>query len=131
MKFTYAYTRLQVANYEACLQFYRELLEFEVTFVAEDDGYAELDTGTTKLTLLKREKLKEIMGSDQELTYGESRNAIALSFEVHDLDQACQHLKAQGVTLINTPWSFPDWGYKSCFLRDPDGNLIEITQFLS
>lgn len=38
MKYKYAYTRLQVANYEACLQFYRDLLEFEVTYVSEDNG---------------------------------------------------------------------------------------------
>lgn len=131
MKYQYVYTRLQVANYEACLQFYRDLLGFDVTYVSGGNEYAELDTGTTKLTLLKREELAGIIGGDQGVTYAQRHDGIALSFQVPDLDEACQHLKAKGVSSITTSWSFPGWGYKSCSLRDPDGNLIEITQLLS
>ena len=33
----------------------------------------------------------------------------------------------KGLKFIKGPTSFPDWGYRGAFLRDPDGNLIELS----
>ena len=108
----YTYTRLQVLNYEACKKFYRDILELSVAF--ESNKYTELETGQTRITLLDREKLTDIIGKPNVAAYG-SGDGIALSFEVSDLNESCQKLKAKGVEFINDPWSFPDWGYKSTF----------------
>ena len=129
MQLKYNYTRLQVDNYKACLEFYRDVLGFAVTF--EGDRYAELDTGTTKVSLLDRQKLPDIIGSSDVATYAKSDDRVALSFEVSNMDEVCQKLEAKGVTFVNSPWSLPDWGYKSTFFRDPDSNLIELTQTLT
>ena len=128
MTLKYSYTRLQVLNYQSCKEFYRDVLGLAVVF--EGDRYAELGTGQTKITLLDRAKLIDIVGSDVA-TYGNQDDRIALSFDVADLEETCQKLKAKGVKFVNTPWSFPDWGYKSTFFRDPDHNLVELTQTLS
>ena len=125
----YTYTRLQVSNFEACKDFYRDILELSVAF--ENDKYAELETGQTRITLLDRERLTDIIGKPKAAAYASKSDSIALSFEVFDLNESCQKLKAKGVEFINEPWSFPDWGYKSTFFRDPDGNLVELTQTLS
>ena len=129
MTLKYTYTRLQVSNFEACKEFYRDILELSVAF--ESDKYAELKTGQTRITLLDRERLTDIIGKPNVAAYDSKSDGIALSFEVSDLNEACQKLKAKGVEFINEPWSFPDWGYKSTFFRDPDGNLVELTQPLS
>lgn len=131
MKFEYIYTRLNVSNYEACKQFYNNVLGFEVLFADDADEYAEFDTGKTLLTIFNREKLSEFVGREEQMTYDPKHAEVALSFRVHDLDAAIKYLKGMGVTIINLPWSYPDRGFISACFRDPDGNLIELEQLLS
>lgn len=78
--------------------------------ITEDNGYTELNTRTTRVTLLKREKLAEVIGGDQGMTYAQRHDGIALSFQFHDLDEACQHLKAKRISSITTSWSLPPVG---------------------
>ena len=48
------------------------------------------------------------------------------AFSVEDLDAACAQLLEQGLSLEVAPRDF-DWG-RSAYLRDPDGQLIELSQ---
>lgn len=48
------------------------------------------------------------------------------AFKVNDLDAACAQLVEQGLSLEVAPRDF-DWG-RSAYLRDPDGQLIELSQ---
>ncbi|MBE9169727.1 VOC family protein [Pleurocapsales cyanobacterium LEGE 06147] len=132
MQFQFVYTRLNVRNFEACLYFYHELLGFDLTFVSKKDGCAELNTGTTKLALLKRNNLEDVIGRANSVSYDKSNDGIALSFQVHDLDEVCKQLKTQAIKFVtNEPLSFPEWGFRSTFCRDPEGNLLEIQQIIS
>jgi catechol 2,3-dioxygenase-like lactoylglutathione lyase family enzyme len=128
MEFQYAYTRLHVADYATCLQFYRDVLGLSITY--EEDDYAELETGTTKITLLQQQKLKNFMGN-AAIALDRSSDRIALTFKVRNLDEATQWLKSQGVEFTENPWEFPDLGFTTTFFRDPNGNLIELQQLLT
>ncbi len=46
---------------------------------------------------------------------------------VEDVDATVAHIQELGVELVLGPRDFPDWGMRSAYLRDPDGNLIELT----
>jgi catechol 2,3-dioxygenase-like lactoylglutathione lyase family enzyme len=128
MKFTFANTRLYVNDYETCLQFYRDILGLDVTFISEVDRYAELTKGTTKLTIMCRGKVKEYFGTQTPVSFGIQNDAIALSFSVKDVDEAYRYLAGKGVTLVSSPWNFADWGVKLALVRDPEGNLVELIQ---
>lgn len=49
-----------------------------------------------------------------------------VAFSVPDVDAACDQLVQQGLTLESPPQDH-DWG-RSAYLRDPDGNQIELAQ---
>jgi catechol 2,3-dioxygenase-like lactoylglutathione lyase family enzyme len=49
-----------------------------------------------------------------------------LAFTVPDVDQTCAELTAAGL-VIEVPAKEYYWGY-SAYLRDPDGQLIELIQ---
>jgi len=48
------------------------------------------------------------------------------AFKVEDVDFACNQLLEQGLSLDHPPRDY-DWG-RSAYLRDPDGQLIELAQ---
>ena len=43
-----------------------------------------------------------------------------------DLDADFQSFKGRGVQVVAEPADHPEWGIRVAYLRDPDGNLIEI-----
>ena len=131
MKFEYTYTRLNVANYQACKQFYSDVLGFEVVFADEKDEYAELATGQTLITIFNRQKLGTFVDTSETVSYDPNYAGVVLSFQVACLDEAVSHLKAKGVEMVKESMNYPRWGFISAFFRDPDGNLIELEELNS
>ena len=128
MKFNFAYARLFVNDYDACIQFYQDVLGLKVIFTSSVDRYAELTTGATKLTIMCRTKVKEYFGNRTPVSFGTKDDAIALSFGVQDVDEACNFLKTKKVEIVSEPWMFADWGVKLALVRDPEGNLVELVE---
>lgn len=128
MKFQYSYTRLYVKDCRACYEFYHDILGLEATFISEIDTYIELTDGQVKLTLLNQNKIKEYLGTKTNFLFEGNCDRIAVSFQVEDVEEACQYLKTKGVEIISPAWDILDWGIKIAFIRDPEGNLIELTQ---
>lgn len=60
---------------------------------------------------------------------GPQRNVI-LTLVTHDVDSWYAHLLAQGVRVERAPEQNPRYNIYHCFLRDPNGYLIEIQRFL-
>ena len=131
MKFDYTYTRLNVADYQACKEFYSNVLGFEVVFADDKDEYAELSTGKTVITIFNRQNLGDFIGADEIVDYAPNYAGVVLSFQVFCLDEAISHLKAKGVKMVNEPLSFPMRGFITACFRDPDGNLIELQELSS
>ena len=128
MKFQYSYTRLYVQDCQACYRFYHDILGLEATFTSDIDTYVELTNGQVKLSLLNQNKIKEYLGTKTNFIFDQKSDRIALSFQVKDIEQACQYLKEKGVEIISPPWNILDWGIKLAMIRDPEGNLIELSQ---
>ncbi len=135
MNLNYVYTRLNVREYTACKLFYQDVLGLKVSMVNDAQEYTEFDAGATKITILNRSRLKDYIDSIETATYDPNDAKIILTFAVPNLDEAIAHLKSKGVSIASSPWQFSEDGITggaiSACVRDPDGNLIELEQWLS
>jgi catechol 2,3-dioxygenase-like lactoylglutathione lyase family enzyme len=57
-------------------------------------------------------------------------DGIILTIVTREVDQWRQYLQAQGIEFEKPPTYNPNYNIYHCFLRDPNGYLIEIQQFL-
>lgn len=55
----------------------------------------------------------------------------ALVFEATGLDAYCADLRAKGVQFASAEADHPEWGLRTAFLRDPDGNLLCLYEGLA
>ncbi len=60
----------------------------------------------------------------------EQPQGIIFTFATHEVDQWYDFLKAQGVEFEKPPTHNQKFNLYHCFLRDPNGYLLEIQQFL-
>lgn len=128
MKIQAAYTRLLVSDLESCFVFYRDIMEFQVTVEALNDGYAEFVIEEMRLALFRRQEMAEIIGNTHKPSHTESQDRVVLTFTVPNLDEACYQLKHKGIKFVTEPMSNPYYGIKTAYLRDPDGTLIGLYQ---
>ena len=125
-----AYTRLLVKDLKACFNFYKDVMEFDVTVEDEKSGYAEFKAGDMRLSLFRRQEMAQMIGNADKPENAECQDKVALVFTVHDVDQVYQKLRHKGANFTTEPMSNPYYGIKTAYLRDPDGNLIGLYQSL-
>ncbi|MGQ4390164.1 VOC family protein [Streptomyces sp. SAS_270] len=58
---------------------------------------------------------------------GATRGSFTLEFQVTDVDARHERLLAEGVEILKPPTTQP-WGRRSVWLRDPDGNILNLYQ---
>lgn len=126
MSYKYNYTRLLVTNFKACFLFYRDVMGFKATYGTENDVYADFDTGTVMIALFDRVEMSKAVGSSHLPINADAQDKFCLVFGVDDVDATCQQLTQKGITLVTPPSDHPGWGIRSGYVRDPDGNLIEL-----
>ena len=97
---------------------------------AEQEGYAEFKAGDMRLSLFRRQEMAEIINNANKPSHAECQDNVALIFTVSDLDDAYQQIRHKGVKFETEPMNNPYYGIKTAYLRDPDGTLIGLFQFL-
>jgi catechol 2,3-dioxygenase-like lactoylglutathione lyase family enzyme len=124
--------RLLVKDYEKCFKFYTEKLGLEAVWnlggcyasfkVAESiEGFA----------IFVSDLMAPVAGNIEKSQPTNCREKMMVSFEVENVDETYEALKARGVAFINAPADMPDWGARVVHLRDPEENLIELYSSLS
>lgn len=96
---------------EATVSFYEALLDDEPT--SRWPGGAVFDLGSAALLV------------HETVDHGEAPGEDHAAFAVEDVDAACEGLADRGLEVEWPPADY-DWG-RSAYLRDPDGNLLELT----
>ena len=118
--FVHLYTR----DIEAGLRFYRDLLGFKETFRTPTQGtpeHVELTLRGFGLGLGTVEAAKRVNGVDAS----PGSPAMSLVIWTEDVDKTYQHLTRVGTPVVQTPHNIGKHN-RNAFLRDPDGNLVEI-----
>ncbi len=119
-----------VKDMPTMVKFYRDVLEFEIKEEENTTNVYLLKDGT--LFLLYRRSDFEKM-TDNKFGYANGTNGhyeIALSVDNYDaVDKAYDEAIKKGAKSIMQPTTEP-WGQRTCYISDPEGNLIEIGSFI-
>ena len=116
------YVVLLVEDLDRALDFYTGTLGLPLKHRAEE--FAQLETGATRLALFTRAAMARTLHQTLDQPAA-SAPAFEIGFKVDDVDSAYQTLVAAGATAVSTPETRP-WGQRTGYVRDPDGNLIEL-----
>lgn len=108
---------LRVENYEDCVRFYSEVLDFRIRY--QKEGLTNFQFGDSYLLLEKAWK-----PSPEEIRKSEHPPFI-LRVNVENVLQAVQEVKSKG---IEARYFDNDWGEVANF-RDPSGNLVEFCKW--
>jgi lactoylglutathione lyase len=123
MKLTFV--RLLVDDFAACFRFYRDVMRLKPTYGDESGGYADFDTGAdVSLALFVRQHQTDHIGT----TSSASGDRAVVVFQVEDVDDTVDELRKRGAPVSAEPADRADWGIRVAYVRDPDGNLIELNQ---
>ncbi len=119
--------RLIVSDFPASFRFYRDVLGLKPQVDDDSGPYAKLSPseGTAAIALHDRANLAETLPGLAAL--GGDRALIV--FRVEDVDAYAAEITGRGAVLVDAPVDL--WGrMRACHLRDPEGNLIELQQWL-
>ncbi|WP_036879129.1 VOC family protein [Xylanibacter oryzae] len=118
-----------VKDMPTMVNFYRDVLGFEIQEDENTTNVYLVKDGT--LFLLYRRTDFETM-TESKFQYANGINGhfeIALSVENYNaVDDAYKKALSKGATSVIKPTTEP-WGQRTCYISDPEGNLIEIGSF--
>lgn len=117
---------LLVNDMSAMIRFYRDVLGFEIK-EGEDASNVYLVKDGTLFLLYGRKAFESMTNRKYEYVKGlNGHSEIALyvdTFEEVDLEY--QNAIKKGAAPVLEPTTEP-WGQRTCYIADPEGNLIEI-----
>lgn len=117
---------LLVEDMPKMIRFYRDVLGFEIK-ETEDTSNVYLVKDGTLFLLYGRKDFESMTSRKYEYLKGPNGHfEIALYVDTFDeVDSTFKRVTGQGATPILEPVTEP-WGQRTCYIADPEGNLIEI-----
>jgi catechol 2,3-dioxygenase-like lactoylglutathione lyase family enzyme len=137
------HTGLVVADLEAALRFWRDLLGFSVVRQMEESGpHIDAMMGLTDVRVTTA-KLNAPDGGMIELLHFHSHTDkprwtgtpystgfTHVALTVENIDALCTTLQAEGVTFFAPPQHSPDGKVKVTYCKGPEGVLLELVEIL-
>jgi len=118
------HTCLNVSDLDRSIEFYTDHLGLK--FVSR----REIRQNNAEIAFLKDES-----GAAIELTHWRDKKTLAegdnfdhIAFAVDDIESTVRELKKRGVTIAMEPYSLQGSTSKIAFIKDPDGNWLELIQ---
>ena len=120
---------LFVNDMATMVRFYRDVLGFEIK-ESEDTVNVYLIKDGTLFMLYGRNKFESMTNRKYEYIKGLNGHfEIALYVDTfEEVDKCFADAVSKGATPVLEPTTKP-WGQRTCYIADPEGNLIEIGSF--
>lgn len=117
---------LLVNDMATMIRFYRDVLGFEIKESEQTSNVYFVKDGTLFL-LYGRKDFEKMTGKKFEYVKGlNGHSEIALYVDTfEEVDSEFKNAVSQGATPVLEPVTEP-WGQRTCYIADPEGNLIEI-----
>ena len=117
---------LFVKDMSTMIRFYRDVLGFEIKEDENTDNVYLVKDGTLFL-LYGRKDFETLTGKRYEYLKGvNAHSEMALYVDsFSQVDKEYQKAIDNGATSLLEPTTEP-WGQRTCFIADPEGNIIEI-----
>lgn len=111
------------------IRFYRDVLGFEIR-EDEDTSNVYLIKDGTLFLLYGRDDFERMTHRRYEYIEGlNGHSELALYVDTfQEVDEQFRRVVALGATPVLEPETEP-WGQRTCYIADPEGNLIEIGSF--
>ena len=129
-RFTFNTVGLFTNNNKATVEFYTKTFGFTTSWDGVQPN-VEMFLGNNRIILFPRSAFEQMVS--KRFQYPEGFNGtMELSFDVPtfaDVDKEYQNTLNCGAKSVLPPTTEP-WGQRTCYVADPDGNLIEIGSFV-
>lgn len=128
-KFRFNTIGLFTTDNKVMVDFYRSIFGFDTDWNGIEPN-VEMHLDDMRILLFPRVSIEEM--TSQKFTYPSGINGtMEISFDVPtfaDVDTEYNHAINMGAKPIMEPTTEP-WGQRTCYVADPEGNLIEISSF--
>ena len=114
------YTVIFVREMAAMRRFYEDVLGFPLLRELSP-GWIEFRVGNNTLALAR----PSLTAADAPTPHGSASLQLAFKVAAPEVDQCAEELVRRGVDLLSPPTD-RDFGHRTLFFRDPDGNLLEV-----
>ena len=129
-RFTFNTIGLFITDNTKMVAFYRDIFGFETEWNGVEPN-VEMTLGTSRIIMFPRDAFEQM--TSHEYAYPNGTNGtMELSFDVPtfvDVDKEYDRAVSMGAKPIFAPTTEP-WGQRTCYVADPEGNLIEISSFI-
>ena len=117
---------LSVNDMAVMIRFYRDVLGFDIKEAEDTDNVYLVKDGTLFL-LYGRKDFEKLTNKRYEYLKGvNAHSEMALYFDTfEEVDEQYQNAIKNGAVSLLEPTTEP-WGQRTCFITDPEGNIIEI-----
>lgn len=111
------------------IRFYRDVLGFDIQDDENTNNVYLIKDGTLFM-LYERKNFEKMTNRKYEYINGlNGHYEIALYVDTfEEVDETYKKVIALGATSVLEPTTEP-WGQRTCYISDPEGNLIEIGSF--
>ncbi|WP_431219990.1 VOC family protein [Leifsonia xyli] len=119
---------LAAADSGALARFYSDALGFEVEAVYEDPAYVTLTRNGMRLSIAEQgHPAGDLPDVVMTVPARRDRPGAVLVIETDDCEGLRERVLARGAVAASDVHR-PEWGGARCFVRDPEGTLIELEQ---